>query len=36
MWKAPQVKEIFSQLKQRSAGINQPMEPYVKQIINMC
>ena len=31
---APQVKEIFSKINQRSAVLNQPLEPFVEKIIN--
>jgi len=31
---APQVKDIFSKINQRSAVLNQPLEPFVEKIIN--
>jgi len=31
---APQVKEIFTKINQRSAVLNQPLEPFVEKIIN--
>ena len=31
---APQVKEIFSKINQRSAVLSQPLEPFVEKIIN--